>query len=109
MGYPIEFFEESAFAHFLCALCQNVAENAWGCPQDHLFCEECLAEYIQPEGGQLQVQGTEFLCPMERVDCTARPKLSVRGFLDDCRVRCPLGEGEKKETKRSRSCEWSGK
>ena len=99
MGVEFELYVDGATIskQFVCPICQGVVDPPVTTPCDHLFCEECLMQWLQRKE-----QGAEN-CPM------------CNQWLDVDKIRQPnriilnlLGELERYCAHREEGCTWKG-
>ena len=82
MGYDVDRFVSRPPEDIICVICTQVVENPVSCSQDHLYCQECLEEWLK----------VSYTCPVDRQTLTtddvkhvSRPLMSI---LMSLQIRC---------------------
>lgn len=88
MGYELACFVGEVDKEFLCTICMMVLENPKETPCEHMFCAQCIKDWM----------AVESHCPVDRirlhlVDLRPTPRY-FRNLLNKLEVRCELGKCE---------------
>lgn len=88
MGYEIARSVNEIDDEFLCSICTMVLENPLQSPCEHIFCSECIKDWLK----------VEARCPVDRFvlapgDLKPTPRY-FRNMLDKVEVKCSFGKLE---------------
>lgn len=86
MGLDIAMFVSAIDDEFLCCICKMVLENAVQSPCEHVFCAECINEWLV----------IRERCPVDQsfLNCNDLSPLPryFRNLLQKMEVRCQFGK-----------------
>lgn len=77
-SFPVDWFvDQAAIQQYVCAICTSVPRSPVDTPCGHLFCQQCLAEWV----AKRQEEQQPVTCPTCRQALSSAAKLAIVNFI----------------------------